>query len=290
MKKIIFVCAVLFSASVIAQSQQTADLQSKSDASNTGVNMGNGSKSETYVFPAPVQAANLPASNGCVLSKSWSASGGWNAISATSSEQNRAAVCDLIDEVNTFTKNCQFLSAASVMRSYLVKKHKEDDNVLVPDIPEGTKNLPVQDCFKVSEPKVIERIIEKPVTVEKIVPVEKIITRNNISLAGDVNFDSGKDTLTTGGKIRLDKFIQEHKGYKNISMTIQGHTDNKGTWKSNKDLSERRALTVKNYILSQIDGNVSSEGFSFDKPIATNASESGRAMNRRVEISFVGEN
>lgn len=290
MKKFIGFSLVFLTASVFAQSQQTADLASKSDASNTGVNMGNGSKSATYVFPAPVQAANLPTSNGCVLSESWSGAVGWNAISGTSSKQTRVAVCDLIDEVNLYTRNCQFLSAANLMRGYLQKKSKENPDIIVPDIPEGTKNLAVQDCFKVAPPVQPEpKIVEKTVTVEKIVPVEKIVYRDNIALSGDVNFESGKDTLTQGGKIRLDKFIQEHKGYTNISMSIEGHTDNKGSWKSNKDLSERRAKTVQNYILSQMDGKVSSEGFSYDKPIAPNSSETCRAMNRRVEISFVGE-
>ena len=71
-----------------------------------------------------------------------------------------------------------------------------------------------------------------------------------------------------------------------LEATLNGHTDNVGGQDYNKDLSERRARAVRNYLISKgIDpGMVKSEGFGFSKPVAENDTEDGRAQNRRVEI------
>jgi outer membrane protein OmpA-like peptidoglycan-associated protein len=72
-------------------------------------------------------------------------------------------------------------------------------------------------------------------------------------------------------------------------VTIEGHTDNVGSANYNYDLSRRRALSVKRYL--EENENIPSDqmqiiGYGFDHPIALNVTEKGRAMNRRMEISF----
>ena len=68
-------------------------------------------------------------------------------------------------------------------------------------------------------------------------------------------------------------------------MQIEGHTDNVGGQAFNQLLSERRAAAVNSYLTSGgVDAaRLSSAGFGFSKPVATNDSEVGRAQNRRVE-------
>ena len=69
-------------------------------------------------------------------------------------------------------------------------------------------------------------------------------------------------------------------------ITIYGHTDNTGSAAVNEKLSNERAGAVKNYLKTQgiVDGRMTSEGKSFNEPVADNSTEAGRAQNRRVEV------
>jgi len=73
-----------------------------------------------------------------------------------------------------------------------------------------------------------------------------------------------------------------------LTLMIAGHTDNIGTEAYNLGLSERRAASVKQFLVDRgISGNrIETEGFGYSKPAATNTDEWGRAMNRRAEIRF----
>ena len=73
-------------------------------------------------------------------------------------------------------------------------------------------------------------------------------------------------------------------GYQNLS--IEGHTDSKGTEEYNQKLSERRAEAVANYLVKLgVDRDkVSAVGYGESNPVATNETDSGRQLNRRVEI------
>jgi len=71
-----------------------------------------------------------------------------------------------------------------------------------------------------------------------------------------------------------------------LRIILQGHTDNVGTEDYNMGLSMRRADFVKAYLVNKgiSKRNISTEGFSFSRPVATNETEEGRTLNRRVEI------
>ena len=74
--------------------------------------------------------------------------------------------------------------------------------------------------------------------------------------------------------------------YPTIVIRVEGHTDNRGSNSYNQQLSQDRADSVMNYLLSVgIDaGRVMAVGFGEEVPSADNATESGRAANRRVEF------
>ena len=75
-------------------------------------------------------------------------------------------------------------------------------------------------------------------------------------------------------------------------MEIQGHTDSVGSDDYNQKLSEARAASVVNYFVMnhQIDSRrLVARGYGEGSPIASNASESGRELNRRVEFVILGE-
>lgn len=103
-----------------------------------------------------------------------------------------------------------------------------------------------------------------------------------------VNFDFNKATLTSKAKTNLDKLVPVFKEYPDTDIKIFGYTDSKGTDEYNQNLSEQRAAAVKSYLDSQglKNGRFVILGMGEADPIATNDTDDGRAMNRRVEFAI----
>lgn len=109
-------------------------------------------------------------------------------------------------------------------------------------------------------------------------------------LSSGVNFETGKATLLPDAKTELDKMIQVMKKYPDSKWLVSGYTDNTGSYQLNKKLSFERAHSVAAYLIQNGIHNdrLEVKGFGSDNPIADNYIESGRALNRRVEINFIG--
>ena len=86
----------------------------------------------------------------------------------------------------------------------------------------------------------------------------------------------------------LNDIAQILKNNPALYLIIEGHTDNQGTPATNKLLSNNRANAVKEYLQKQniSPSRLQSVGYGQEKPIATNATTVGRAMNRRVELKL----
>lgn len=116
-------------------------------------------------------------------------------------------------------------------------------------------------------------------------------TANGLQLImpSNVTFSSGDDRINPGFYPTLNAVAAVLRKYNRTLIDVNGHTDSVGDDNSNFRLSERRALSVANYITSQ--GNdprrFSVLGFGETQPIASNATEAGRAQNRRVELEIV---
>jgi OOP family OmpA-OmpF porin len=108
------------------------------------------------------------------------------------------------------------------------------------------------------------------------------------SNSGQVKFGFDKADLTATGKKALDELVGFVKGdvERVQSVEVVGHTDSTGPSKYNQGLSERRAKAVANYLISagMPSDKLSSSGKGEDQPAASNATSTGRAQNRRVEI------
>jgi OOP family OmpA-OmpF porin len=106
----------------------------------------------------------------------------------------------------------------------------------------------------------------------------------------DTFFDFDKSTLKPEGRQLLDQVAQQASGIDLETIIAVGHTDSIGTEAYNQKLSERRAASVKSYLVSKgIDPNrIYTEGKGELNPIASNKTKEGRAQNRRVEIEIVG--
>jgi hypothetical protein len=79
--------------------------------------------------------------------------------------------------------------------------------------------------------------------------------------------------------------------YPNLTLQVEGYTDNIGSDDYNLKLSDERATTVQAFLISQgvQPGNISSQGYGKADPVADNATNSGRAENRRVELVVSGQ-
>ena len=125
-------------------------------------------------------------------------------------------------------------------------------------------------------------------------PTEKGTAENHgCPTLQDYKFDARKVTfvfesakLTREAMTELDKGAEILKEHPQIKISIEGHTDNTGTAAVNQKLSERRAATVKNYLVKKgiSADRITSKGFGETRPIADNKTATGRAANRRVEF------
>lgn len=128
-----------------------------------------------------------------------------------------------------------------------------------------------------------------PVSVDE--PVVEIESQR-LSLKDSIQFDTGRDSIKVGSFPVLDqiaKLLLEHPEFKRIR--VEGHTDNVGGAAYNKELSERRAVSVVRYLVGKgvPKERLSAAGFGFERPVASNATALGRAKNRRVEFTILAE-
>lgn len=109
-----------------------------------------------------------------------------------------------------------------------------------------------------------------------------------VSLEGRVLFASGSARLQAGGFEQLRALARTLNAYPHTQVRVRGHTDGAGDPMSNQRLSEARADRVRSFLIAEgvTPARITAIGFGETLPIATNASESGRARNRRVEVEI----
>ncbi len=110
-----------------------------------------------------------------------------------------------------------------------------------------------------------------------------------VNLPDGVTFDVGSATLQPAFRATLDKVAQSMIDYPQSLIDVYGHTDSTGSDAFNQRLSEQRATTVMNYLISRgvPASRLRSQGFGETMPVASNDTVDGRAKNRRVEIKIV---
>jgi len=111
-----------------------------------------------------------------------------------------------------------------------------------------------------------------------------------VRLNGSVHFDTDKAIIKPESFPLLDEVVGVLSKHPELAhVRVEGHTDNRGTWAYNQDLSKRRAASVVEYLVSHgIDRKrMLSAGYGFDRPIADNGTALGRAKNRRVEFRLL---
>jgi outer membrane protein OmpA-like peptidoglycan-associated protein len=128
-------------------------------------------------------------------------------------------------------------------------------------------------------------LINKPFILE--IPLKKIEV-GGLVILNNIFFESGKYNLLPESKTELQHLIRFMKENPSVSIEIGGHTDDVGDEKSNLELSENRARTVYDYLVSNsISVNkISYKGYGEGLPLNDNSSEENRKNNRRTEFKI----
>ena len=107
-------------------------------------------------------------------------------------------------------------------------------------------------------------------------------------MPGNITFASNSADISSSFYPTLNSLVLVFKEFNKNGVNIVGHTDSTGSQELNQSLSQRRAQSVANYLTANgVPGQrISAYGAGPSQPIASNASEAGRAQNRRVEINL----
>ena len=123
--------------------------------------------------------------------------------------------------------------------------------------------------------------------------VKETATELKISLLGDILFDYDKADIRSAAEPTLAQVAALIQKQPNANVLIEGHTDSKGSQSYNAKLSEKRAASVKTWLVKKgiADGSIWTRGLGAEKPVAPNSrpdgsdDPQGRQQNRRVEIT-----
>jgi len=115
--------------------------------------------------------------------------------------------------------------------------------------------------------------------------------RGLIITMADVLFDTGKYDLRSGTREQLAKLSGILLAHSGLNLAVEGYTDSTGSDELNQKLSERRASTVREYLVAQglAEGAITAKGLGKSMPVASNDTAAGRQKNRRVELIVSGE-
>jgi outer membrane protein OmpA-like peptidoglycan-associated protein len=131
--------------------------------------------------------------------------------------------------------------------------------------------------------------------VDQITVVEALLNESEAKVQADlkqqlvdktIEFDLNSDKITPVGAAILDQVAPILASKPDANIEITGHTDSTGTEKLNQGLSERRAASVKRYLIGKgiATARLTPEGYGSSHPVADNSTDEGRARNRRIEF------
>ena len=142
-------------------------------------------------------------------------------------------------------------------------------------------NAGEQVMFNIIDEKAMVQQVE--VTASEM--AEALKKDGKIALHG-ILFDTGKDTLKPESSAVLAEIVALLKADESLKVSVDGHTDNVGNAKANLALSKKRAESVKKYLTGKgvAAARLKAEGYGDTKPVGSNSTDEGKALNRRVEL------
>ncbi|NTU90775.1 MAG: OmpA family protein [Chlorobiaceae bacterium] len=122
--------------------------------------------------------------------------------------------------------------------------------------------------------------------------VERVGEGIRVVFDSGILFSTGSSTINSASRYNIEKLARIMNNYKDTNVVIEGHTDTVGNEATNQTLSERRAESVGSLLRAYgVSGSrISSVGYGETRPVATNETEAGRRLNRRVEVLIYANN
>ena len=116
-----------------------------------------------------------------------------------------------------------------------------------------------------------------------------VVRKDRIELKQQVHFSPNRDRILKDSYAVLRQVARALKDAPGVMIRIEGHTDNVGSREHNRNLSQRRADAVKEFLVHRgvLRSRMVAEGFGQTRPIAPNTNRAGRAANRRVEFRMI---
>lgn len=142
-------------------------------------------------------------------------------------------------------------------------------------------------------PDNLDKCPDVPGTIENDgcpeVEVTEEVQKTLNQYAKTILFNSGKSTIKAESFDMLGEIILILQEYPSAKFSIEGHTDSDGSAALNQNLSESRASEVMKYLIESgvASNRLTSKGYGESKPITSNATAAGKAINRRVEINLI---
>jgi outer membrane protein OmpA-like peptidoglycan-associated protein len=118
----------------------------------------------------------------------------------------------------------------------------------------------------------------------------KETSRGLVISLSDILFETGKTQMKPGAESNVKQIAAILNQYPDFKISVEGHTDSRGSDALNQRLSNERAASVRNALISGgVDaGRITSSGFGESQPVADNNTAEGRQQNRRVEVIVLG--
>jgi outer membrane protein OmpA-like peptidoglycan-associated protein len=119
-------------------------------------------------------------------------------------------------------------------------------------------------------------------------PPEEVVRKFSGVMKG-ITFEKNKDIIRKSSFKTLDEAVQVMQDFPQLRLVIEGHTSSEGSRDLNLDLSDRRAKSVKQYMVEKgvAADRIDTKGYGPDQPIADNKTEANRAKNRRIEFKIL---
>lgn len=157
--------------------------------------------------------------------------------------------------------------------------------------PGGLPAVSVDEGIKDCDCRLFPQCCEQPAVVAPPAPAPKPAAvpaplKEKVTISLNVEFDTDKAVVKDNYYNEIKKVADFMKEFPDTHVTIEGHTDAIGSQEYNQALSERRAGSVRQYLIDKfgMDGSrISAVGYGEDLPVDTNDTEEGRQKNRRVD-------
>jgi outer membrane protein OmpA-like peptidoglycan-associated protein len=171
---------------------------------------------------------------------------------------------------------------------YSINWSNNSQGASLKNLPAGKYSFTVTDQFNCTVSRSVT-FIEPKIPEDEFYSSLKNIEEGASIVLENIFFEYNKATLLPASYPELDKVIQFMVENDIHKIEISGHTDSDGSDAYNKTLSEGRAKSVGNYLVSKgVDPTrLQAVGYGKSKPIDTNTSDAGKAVNRRVEFKLI---